>query len=287
MKIQIKATQKELNNPAKLGLAFSQVIEQINPSIRDYLVKSISPIKTEIVEPVILEVLKQWELSYKDQTEKMIDDIGAVFDAATKKSLGDIDLEKGEKEVSAAKFGDKYAFFLERTNAHIELVRKYCRVLSEVKGFEKLSSIGETHDQSKFSTPEIESYVWLTWDKKCKSEKVEFELPEEIKRDIIKATEHHILNNRHHPEFHQSNKHALLNDKNRDGIPSKTVDATKMPNLDLAEMVADWLAMSEELGTSAKDWADKNINTRWKFTEEQSSLIYTLIKKGESYGKKR
>ena len=57
------------------------------------------------------------------------------------------------------------------------------------------------------------------------------------------------------------------------------VDATKMPDLDLAEMIADWLAVSEERGTDPKDWADKNVNIRWKFDDEQKDLIYELIEK--------
>lgn len=43
-------------------------------------------------------------------------------------------------------------------------------------------------------------------------------------------------------------------------------------------MVADWFAMSEELGGHPKDWADKNINIRWSFSQEQKNLIYDLIK---------
>ena len=46
-------------------------------------------------------------------------------------------------------------------------------------------------------------------------------------------------------------------------------------------MVADWSAMSEELGSETKDWADKNVNVRWEFTDEQRDLIYELIDKVE------
>lgn len=72
-------------------------------------------------------------------------------------------------------------------------------------------------------------------------------------------------------------KSDIINFKNRDGIPDKMVDATKMPDLYVCEMVADWLAMSEEKGTKAQDWADKNVGVRWGFTDYQKSLIYELI----------
>ena len=32
-----------------------------------------------------------------------------------------------------------------------------------------------------------------------------------------------------------------------------------------------------EKGTNPKDWANKNVNVRWKFTPEQENLIYKLI----------
>ena len=63
----------------------------------------------------------------------------------------------------------------------------------------------------------------------------------------------------------------------RDKPPEEMIDATKMPDLDIAEMVADWCAVSEERGNTPKSWADKNVNVRWKFTDEQSDLIYEII----------
>jgi hypothetical protein len=56
-----------------------------------------------------------------------------------------------------------------------------------------------------------------------------------------------------------------------------------MPNMDIAEMAADWMAMSEEKGTEPKDWADKNVNVRWNFTPKQVDLIYELLELFPSY----
>jgi len=70
----------------------------------------------------------------------------------------------------------------------------------------------------------------------------------------------------------------LINKNNRDEpIGGKIIDATKMKDLDIAEMVADWLSMSEEKNSKPKGWADKNVNVRWKFTDEQKDLIYEII----------
>ena len=51
-----------------------------------------------------------------------------------------------------------------------------------------------------------------------------------------------------------------------------------MPELDVAEMVADWLGMSEEKNSDPKDWAKKNVNVRWKFAPKQVKLINELVK---------
>ena len=98
-----------------------------------------------------------------------------------------------------------------------------------------------------------------------------------MKEKMNAATNNHVCENRHHPEFHCGKKVDLISRENRDKPPKEIVDATKMPDLDLAECVADWLGMSEEKKSNPKDWADKNVNIRWKFTDKQKDLIYELI----------
>ncbi len=59
----------------------------------------------------------------------------------------------------------------------------------------------------------------------------------------------------------------------------KCVDASAMSPVAIAEMVCDWQAMSEELGTNtARQWYDKQKNVRWSFSEEQDALIDKLLK---------
>jgi hypothetical protein len=173
-------------------------------------------------------------------------------------------------------------WFEKRTAKHIKLVQKYCKKIADYDDyFAELIERGKVHDQSKYEDPEIDPYVYISWKYKCKDDGKEFEVPKDIDDQMNKATEHHIRNkqNKHHPECHCEKEVALINRKDRDKPPDEIVDATKMPDLDLAEMCADWFAMSEEKGGTPKNWADKNVNVRWKFTDEQKDLIYELIEK--------
>lgn len=168
--------------------------------------------------------------------------------------------------------------FVERTNKHISLVQKYCEKIEEAwEGFDGLVERGEEHDAIKFEEPELEPYIWLTWRYKCEDDGVECELPEGMEDAINAATQHHILNNRHHPEYHQMETLDVVDEDDRDAPPDQIIDGTGMKDLDIAEMVADWCAMSEELGGDPKEWADDNVNVRWRFTDEQTNLIYDLI----------
>lgn len=58
----------------------------------------------------------------------------------------------------------------------------------------------------------------------------------------------------------------------------KVVDASRMPDIAIAEMVADWQAMSEELGTNtAREWFNKVKDVRWHFSPEQEELINKFL----------
>jgi hypothetical protein len=170
-------------------------------------------------------------------------------------------------------------WFEERTNRHINLVKKYAKLVEEYdpETFKGLTKQVENHDELKFKEPERTPYIKLTWQHKSDNYKG-YKTPGTIdNKEINKATLHHILNSDHHPEFWQAKKEGLLNTNDRDEIPKEIVDATKMPDINVAEMCCDWLAMSHELGTSVKDWADKTVNKRWKFTNHQKDFIYDLI----------
>lgn len=174
-------------------------------------------------------------------------------------------------------------WYNKRTNNHIKLVRKYCfEIYCNFPEFEKeILKKGIIHDQLKFQEPEMKPYILITWNYYCKDNKIDFPEFSNFKDICNQATEHHILNNEHHPEFWQNKKEGLINKDDRDGniIPNEIIDATKMSNLAIAEMCADWCAMSEERGNTPFEWCDRVINKRWKFNQNQIDLIYKILNK--------
>lgn len=170
-------------------------------------------------------------------------------------------------------------WYYERTNAHIGRVTKYAhKIADHYPEFKKLKEIVKDHDQTKFRAPEYIPYVFITWDYRCKREGEPFEVPQKIRDQMNDATEHHILNNKHHPEYWDKNfDPSMLNREDRDAVPETPVDASKMPDIYVAELCADWMGMSEELGTKPHDWAKKNVNVRWNFTDDQVKLIYDIL----------
>lgn len=168
--------------------------------------------------------------------------------------------------------------FMNRTKKHIHLVRKYAQKIENMypKELHGLYQNSLVHDNSKFEEPEYSPYLHIAWKYKMADEGKTYDPPEDIKEKMTKATEHHVKNNTHHPEYHTDQVNTINHD-NRDAPPETMIDATEMPDLNIAEMVSDWLAMAEEKGTNPLTWADKNVNIRWKFNDKQKKLIYDLI----------
>lgn len=174
-------------------------------------------------------------------------------------------------------------YFKLRTRAHLYLVHKYSNLIANgaFKGVDvdALNTERDEHDQFKWQEPELSPYIWITWNYYCKRKNIPLDLPADIKEKMHEATFHHIKNHAHHPEFWDAEVTInSLNKCDRD-TPSagRKVDGSHMPLTFIAAMVADWLAMSEELGTSPNKWAEENINIRWDFTDEQTTLIYKII----------
>ena len=165
-------------------------------------------------------------------------------------------LEEPENYKEMKKFFDK------RTNLHVGRVKKYCKRIEDYDPdrFKGLCNQAKDHDKSKFEAPEYEPYLYVTWSYKCKDEGVEFEVPDEVDKMMNEATQHHVISNKHHPEYHCGKKVGLINRKDRDKPPSEIVDATKMPVVSVAEMVADWISMGIEKNTSTKEWSKKKVN---------------------------
>lgn len=138
------------------------------------------------------------------------------------------------------------------------------------------------HDLIKFEKEEIVPYIAITWQYYCKDNNIKFEISKELQLLMNSATEHHVKNSSHHPEY-------WLEDKTRQTIPTNDrdkfnpdalpiIDVSKtMPEYALVEMCADWCAMSKERGNTPFEWADKVINKRWKFGEEKTKFIYYVL----------
>ena len=183
---------------------------------------------------------------------------------------------------------EKEDYFVSRTNKHIALVQKACaKIVEAYPRFKELLGRGKMHDASKFKEPERTPYIEISWRHKLEKEKGEFnsynnkgyKTPGTLtKDDENKATIHHVTTNSHHPEYHLEDKaDANINAEDRNKS-DKVVDATRMPDLDIAEMVADWQAMSEELKTNtAREWYDKQKGVRWNFSNYQEALIDNLL----------
>jgi len=102
----------------------------------------------------------------------------------------------------------------------------------------KLIANGYIHDASKFHGIEFE-YLSLTTPGVEEDKTLKLKL----------AVHHHNTTNPHHPEFWAG------------GIK-------EMPDVYVAEMVADWKARSEEFGTSLRDWIEGTATKRFDFTKE-------------------
>lgn len=144
--------------------------------------------------------------------------------------------------------------FLKRTLNHIELVNKYAK---------KINKSYTEHDRDKL-TELFDSYSLMKKENISKEEE----------EAIDKATLKHITSNKHHPEYWTN---ADLKNFTRKE-PVLNCECYNMPDFAIEEMLCDWCAMSEEFNNSPFEWADKVINKRWLFTEEQVNFINNLLR---------
>lgn len=143
-----------------------------------------------------------------------------------------------------------------RTKIHLSNVQYYCDLISKgEKNLKELKQRGIDHDKSKFSDEEKTAYIYISWRYKQNGN---YQVNKKTEKIIKNAWNHHIENNRHHPDYFKNHE--------------------DMTNLDIAEMCADWLAMSKELKDNVIKFADNNIN-KWNFTKKQKEYIYYLLNK--------
>lgn len=134
------------------------------------------------------------------------------------------------------------------------------------------------HDESKYEDVEFEPYVLITWNYKLKREGLPLlSLSKDELQLCNEATEHHILHNKHHPEYWSTTKTNLISKTDRDKPNGNLIEIPYMSEKYLIEMCADWCAVSEERNTSPIDWANNNLNVRWKFSIQQTKDIYQIL----------
>jgi len=169
----------------------------------------------------------------------------------------------------------KNAFF-DRQKNHNTSVRDILDKLSVKfpKHDSELDLRGRNHDSDKLKDPLLIPYVYMSAMYKDKA----LTIDDEMKNRIAQAKFDHVKTNPHHPEFWD--KSLIENPFKVHGrfAKSKVINASKMDDDSILEMVADWTAMGIEMGDSARSWADKVIKKRFDFTSQQIELIYKAIK---------
>lgn len=147
------------------------------------------------------------------------------------------------------------AQFCERTRLHKELVSKY--------GIRCGYSFPE-HDCDKF----LHIREWYALMLKPDLNQME-------KECLDQATFIHATSQPHHPEYWTSTDLTGFTRVNY--CPNGIVEALRMPKACLIEMAADWCATAYERGSSPLDWANKVIGVKWKFSPDQTKVIYSSL----------
>jgi len=178
--------------------------------------------------------------------------------------------------------------YITRTTKHVNLVKANGNYIinnmsiPDDQKFEFLNLLS-VHDKSKFENPEKDLYVLISWKYHIEEDKFkEMNLPQWLQEKMVKISEVHLKNNKHHPEYWDDNLiSGFLDTQDRDDIDDNLiVNAKKMPNINILEMVCDWTAISQEMhnNSDSTQWANDNVNKRWLFSDEQVNLIYKAIK---------
>jgi len=151
---------------------------------------------------------------------------------------------------------------------HVNRVKNNVKKL--VKAFPQYSDAlknVEKHDELKMKEPERTPYIDLTYKKFNK-------IKEPLKENEKQVLFHHIKNSKHHPEYWCDKVEIVGEDPDN---ATQKVDASRMPNEYILEMVADWKATADVLGNTARSWFEKQNGKRWIFTPSQIDLINKFL----------
>jgi hypothetical protein len=160
--------------------------------------------------------------------------------------------------------------FQKRMKTHIDRVNYFAK---------KLTLSFPEHDADKFLPENVDIQTKFSW-----SCFINRSLDGKEAEELDRVTLIHITTQQHHPEYWVDDK-SLLEGFTRH-IPTMGLDCSKMSNVAIYEMCCDWCAMAKQFHSHPKNWADKTVNKRWMFTDEQVTLIYDTLKflsNGEEY----
>lgn len=146
--------------------------------------------------------------------------------------------------------------FDKRTNYHIDLVNKYAKLIHDNTDIQLSPSFLDNvkkHDRSKFYSELYYGYLWINAVYNFKSKYPN----NDIKQLADSACFKHYSLEEHHPEHF--------------------IDCNDMTPSNIAEMCADWAAMSEELKTSLSEWYINVALKRYKFDREHRNMIENII----------
>ena len=160
--------------------------------------------------------------------------------------------------------------FQKRMKIHIDRVNYFAK---------KLTLSFPEHDADKFLPENVDIQTKFSW-----SCFINRSLDGKEAEELDRVTLIHITTQQHHPEYWVEDK-SILEGFTRH-IPTMGLDCSKMSNVAIYEMCCDWCAMAKQFHSHPKNWADKTVNKRWMFTDEQVTLIYDTLKflsNGEEY----
>lgn len=160
-------------------------------------------------------------------------------------------------------------FFDRRTRDHIARVKNNLSILADAGfiGHDEATVRGLNHDYTKYGDDLKEPYVWLTWFHRNGKDASIY--PEGVEDEVEVATDKHVSSEPHHPEYY--------------------TNASEMSSDDIAEMVADWTAMSQELDSNIYEWVSKQkdkvafTTAQWKIVDE---MVDTIVEGAEMYSNK-
>lgn len=149
---------------------------------------------------------------------------------------------------------DAIEHFEKRTKEHIARVQENAKKLVTYVDLSPdfLDRVAQ-HDRSKFYSDIYQGYVWIDYHYNCNAD-----YPSKEIRDLATSCyKKHYQEERHHPE-HYSNCNDM------------TIE-------DLAEMICDWHAMSQELGGKTSDFWKNKASRKYNFDECRKNTIEKLI----------